>query len=256
MNPVAPHIYGTIKLHKERKLIRPIVNWRNSPGYKLATYLAKHLKNSIQLPNVFNIQNSEKLMHSLKETSIQTNTKICSFDIKNMSMSIPQNKLINIIYNTLTNNNTADDQKNETITLVKSISNQNYLQHNNQLYTQNKGLAMGAPTSAILAEMFIQHLEHNDILKILQKYHILDYYRYVDDILIIYNESYTDIKNALNDFNSIHPNIQYTLQKQTNNKLHYLDITIENTNNTFTFNIYRKPATTDLIIHNDSCHPT
>jgi hypothetical protein len=36
----------------------------------------------------------------------------------------------------------------------------------------------------------------------------------------------------------------------------YLDITIENTNNTFTFSIYRKPTTTDLIIHNDSCHPT
>jgi hypothetical protein len=50
---------------------------------------------------------------------------------------------------------------------------------------------MGVHTSAILAEIFIQHLEHNDILKILQKHHILDYYWYVDDILIIYNEDYT-----------------------------------------------------------------
>jgi hypothetical protein len=90
---------------------------------------------------------------------------------------------------------------------------------------------MGAPTSAILAEIFIQCLEHNAII---QKHHILDYYRYVDDILIIYNENYTNIQNTLNDFNSVHPNIQYTMEKQIANKLNYLDVTIENTNNTFT----------------------
>jgi hypothetical protein len=73
---------------------------------------------------------------------------------------------------------------------------------------------------------------------------------------ISYNESHTNINDTLYDFNSIHPNIQYTIEKQTNNELNYVDITIENTNNTFTFNIYRKPTTTDLIIHNDSCHPT
>jgi hypothetical protein len=75
-------------------------------------------------------------MHSLKKTNIRTSTKICSFDIKNMYTNIPQNELINIIYNILTNN-TPDDRKNEIVTLVKSILNQNYLQRNNQLYTRN-----------------------------------------------------------------------------------------------------------------------
>jgi hypothetical protein len=115
---------------------------------------------------------------------------------------------------------------------------------------------MGAPTSAILAEIFLQHLEHNSIIQTLQKHHILDYYRYADDILIVYNENLTNIQDTLKDFNLVHPNIQYTIETQTNNKLNYLDITIENSNNTFTFDIYRKPTTTDLIIRNDSCHPT
>jgi hypothetical protein len=52
------------------------------------------------------------------------------------------------------------------------------------------------------------------------------------------------------------PNIQYTMEKQTNNKLNYLATPTENTHNIFTFKIYRKPTTTDLTIHNDSCHPT
>jgi hypothetical protein len=114
---------------------------------------------------------------------------------------------------------------------------------------------MGAPTSAILAEIFLQHQEHKHIINLLQKHNIIDYYRYVDDILIIYNEDNTDIDHTLKDFNSIHPNIQYTIEKQTDNTLNYLDISIQNKGNGFTFGIYRKPTTTDMILHNSSCHP-
>jgi hypothetical protein len=115
---------------------------------------------------------------------------------------------------------------------------------------------MGAPTSAILAEIFMQHQEHNYISKILQKHHVIDYYRYVDDMLIVYDEDHTNIDNMLKEFNSTHPNIQYTLEKQTGNTLNYLDISIENKHNNFIFGIYRKPTTTDFIIHNDSYHCT
>jgi hypothetical protein len=67
---------------------------------------------------------------------------------------------------------------------------------------------MGAPTSAIPVEIFIQHLEHNYIVNILQRHHIIDYYRYVNDTLIICIEDYTNTEDKLTEFNSIHPNIQ------------------------------------------------
>jgi hypothetical protein len=140
MNPIAPRIHGTIKLHKENKPIRPIVDWKNSPGYKLAIHLVKLLKQTIQLPNVFNVHSSETLIHNLKQTNVQTSTKICSFDIKNIYTNIPQKELVNIIYNTLTHNNIPTPQKKETITLVKTILNQNYLQHNNELYNPSRNI--------------------------------------------------------------------------------------------------------------------
>jgi hypothetical protein len=111
------------------------------------------------------------------------------------------------------------------------------------------------PTSPIFAEIFLQHLEHNHITHTLRKHNILDYYRYLDDILIVYNENHTNMDDTLQEFNSIHLNIHYTIDKETNHKRNYLDITINNTHNTLTFNIYRKPTTTDLIVHNYSCHP-
>jgi hypothetical protein len=69
------------------------------------------------------------------------------------------------------------------------------------------GLPMGAPTSALFAEIFIQHIEHNHIISTLTQHNILDYHRYVNGILIIYNEDHTDIENTLKEFNSIRRNI-------------------------------------------------
>jgi hypothetical protein len=83
----------------------------------------------------------------------------------------------------------------------------------------------------------------------------MDYYRYVDNILIIYNEDNANIDDTLTEFNTVHPNIKYTIEKQENNKLNFLGINIISTLGKLTFNVYRKPTTTDLIIHNDSCNP-
>jgi hypothetical protein len=88
---------------------------------------------------------------------------------------------------------------------------------------------MGAPTSAILTETFMQYLEHRIIVNILKKYEIIDYYRYVNDILIIYNTQTTNIGNALNEFNRIYPKIKFTMEEEQDNKINYLDLTIAKT---------------------------
>ena len=45
------------------------------------------------------------------------------------------------------------------------------------------------------------------------------------------------------------------MEKETDNSINFLDVTIRKENDTLTFNIYRKPTTTDSIIPRDSCHP-
>ena len=50
------------------------------------------------------------------------------------------------------------------------------------------------------------------------------------------------------------PTVTYSTQSQNLSLIHIL--TINKTNNTHTYKIYRKPTTTDMIIHNTSNHPT
>jgi hypothetical protein len=115
---------------------------------------------------------------------------------------------------------------------------------------------MEAPTSAILAEIFIQYLEHTSIINIHKKKtaSLIN----TDMLTICWScttKITTNIENTLADFKSIHPNIQFTIETETHNKLNYLHLTITNLHNTLALIIYGKPTFTDLIIHNDSCHP-
>jgi hypothetical protein len=55
---------------------------------------------------------------------------------------------------------------------------------------------MGAPISAILTEVFIQYVEHKYMYPVLRTREIMAYYRYVDDILIIYDQRETNIEQT------------------------------------------------------------
>jgi hypothetical protein len=121
MNPEAPHMYATIKLHKEHKPIRPIVNWRESPGYKLAKYMSTRLSEKLQLPYVYNVKDSIELIHNLENLQIDENTKLCSFDITNMYTNIPINETKHIISEVLNDNETPTVEKQELEILLNTI---------------------------------------------------------------------------------------------------------------------------------------
>jgi hypothetical protein len=79
----------------------------------------------------------------------------------------------------------------------------------------------------------------------------------VDDILMIYDENSTDIREVYRAFNSLAPAIKFTMETETDNNINFLDISIRKEGNRFSINIrvYRKPTATDVIIPKNSCHP-
>jgi hypothetical protein len=105
MNPTAPNLYATIKLHKENKPIRPIINWKDAHAYEIAKQVSKTLHNYLQLPYTYNIQNSIQLMTDLKTIELSKDTRLCSFGIINMYTNISKNGVINIIKKILENDN-------------------------------------------------------------------------------------------------------------------------------------------------------
>ena len=112
---------------------------------------------------------------------------------------------------------------------------------------------MGAPTSGLLAEFFLQHLELLHIWQLSDKH-----YRYVDDVLVIYNTKHihTHVQNVLKDFNTVHPRLKFTAEGETNNKINFIDVTIHRTPTNWRIAVYRKPTFKETITPYTSNHPT
>jgi hemerythrin-like domain-containing protein len=81
---------------------------------------------------------------------------------------------------------------------------------------QKDRLAMGALSSSILSKIFLQKLEHTHIPLLTEKHKLINYFRYIDNILIIFDTNHTNTQSILNDFNTIHPIIKFTAKLKRN----------------------------------------
>jgi hypothetical protein len=68
--------------------------------------------------------------------------------------------------------------------------------------------------------MFLQYTEHLHMARLSTKHKITNYFWYVDDILIVFDPCHSSIQAILADFNTLHPNLQFTTEtREQHNKL-------------------------------------
>ena len=98
------------------------------------------------------------------------NLRLASFEISNMYTNIPTHELLSIIDTACNNNLVEESLKRDIINLSKIIINQNYLQFEDMTCRQHEGLAMGAPTSSIFSEFYLQYQENSKIYDLLRSH--------------------------------------------------------------------------------------
>jgi hypothetical protein len=121
LNPPTSNIRGIIKIHKHEAPVRPIVNWKTAPAYKLEKLLTRMFQTYIPLPYAFNVKNTVQVINDLADILYNQKLKLASFDISNMYTNIPTEELIQIITTACQNNNTEDNLKQDIINLSKTI---------------------------------------------------------------------------------------------------------------------------------------
>ena len=90
---------------------------------------------------------------------------------------------------------------------------------NSQIYSQKDGIAMGSPLGPTLANIFMGYVES----KIIPTFkHKLVYFRYVDDCFVLV-ENEMLIEEFFDILNNAHSSIKFTMEKENNNELAYLD---------------------------------
>ena len=110
---------------------------------------------------------------------------------------------------------------------------------------------MGNPLGPTLANAFLCHHEKNLLKDCPPHFQPILYRRYVDDTFLLFRDL-SHIQLVLDYLNSKHPNISFTSEIESNNRLNFLDISVCKVDNKFTTSVYTKETFTGLGLRYDS----
>ena len=123
-----------------------------------------------------------------------------------------------------------------------------------RFFDQIDGVAMGSPLAPVLANLFMGH--HERIwLENYKASSILFYRRYVDDTFCLFDTEH-DATLFFDYINDRHPNIRFTMEKEVDEKIPFLDVLIDNNQPLSPITrVYRKKTFTGLLTNYFSFTP-
>ena len=116
---------------------------------------------------------------------------------------------------------------------IQFVLDSTFFSFDNVIYKQSFGIPMGSPISLVITDLVMRRLD--GVLDVVVNFDILFYYRYVDDICTAVSPSQIDC--LLEQFNSFHPRLQFTVERG-GDIINFLDITVSINNNRFNFDWY------------------
>ena len=114
---------------------------------------------------------------------------------------------------------------------------------------------MSSPLGPTLANAFLVRFEKNVSQNCPSGFKPHYYRRYVDDIFVLFTSS-KHLEAFRNFLNGRHANMSFTIEREKQNRLTFLDIEIIREDITFTTSVYRKPTFSGVYTHFDSFLPS
>lgn len=241
-----PRLYGLAKVHKENTPVRPVLSMPGSAYYGVAKQVAFWLSH---IPQCKINSSTKSVCDSLKDIKLDENHELISLDVSSLYTNVPVTEAISVCADLMYNgkNPLPPVDKDTFITLATLASCDVVLATHDGLYRQVDGLAMGSPPAPHLANGWMSQFDNT-----LQGTSSL-YTRYMDDIL---TENHKDLTSSrLSDANSLHSNLRFTLERETNGGLSFLDMRVINNNGALESTWYTKPTDTGLIMNYHALAP-
>ena len=189
------------------------------------------------------------ICESLKNVSLSEEEELVSFDVTSLYTNVPVLEAIHTCSDLLYNgSHTLPPVDKQTfITLTKIASCNVVMSTQDGFYRQIDGLAMGSPPAPHLANGWMSQFDQT--IKDKSKL----YARYMDDIICDKNKN--SIDETLVRINDLHPSLKFTIEKESNCEIPFLDMKIKNTNGRLSSTWYNKPTDTGLIMNYHALAP-
>ena len=250
-----PLFYGAAKTHKEDCPIRPIVSAVGSTTYNISKYVSGILTPYVRDAPSY-IANTADLLQKVKTVSIEDDELLVSFDVKSLYTNVPRNDAMDTVRKLLENDPDFKIKHGiETATLLEILKlclTTTHFQFRGEHYELSDGLPMGSPASPAIANLFMAKLEETALSPFAGDKPKV-WYRFVDDVLSVVKT--TAIDQLLTHLNSQHPTITFTIEREKDNQLPFLDTRIHRISGTLKTGVHRKPTHTGRYLHFESDHP-
>lgn len=251
-NSVAPKIYGLPKTHKQGIPLRPVVSCTQSPLYNASKFIHDILSN-LNDTLIYSVKHSFEFVDRISNVIIPPNYKLVSLDVQSLFSNIPKQLVLDTIDKLWQKiKQHTNIPKDIFFNILSLIFDSSFLQYDNKFYLQIFGCAMGNPVSPCLANLIMNELLKETVTLLPFKVPILIIY--VDDIFTAIPEKCET--TTLQIFNSYNEHLQFTLEVEANKSIPFLDtlVTRSESGHLLT-DWYRKPTSSDRIIHFKSGHP-
>ena len=222
---LSPRFYGLPKIHKPEIPLRPIVSFVNSPTYGVSSFLVKILS-----PVVGNTENTVKnschFAEFVRGKTLKADQVLVSFDVVSLFTNIPVDLAIKVATKRLRQNPTLLQRTSlpveDIIDLLSFCLNTTYFVFEGCYYQQVFGTAMGSPVSAVIANLVMEDAEQRALASV--PVSLSFWKRFVDDVISAVSRNEIDI--LLQYLNSIEPSIQFTVEREINGHLAFLDLNV------------------------------
>ena len=185
---------------------------------------------------------------------ITNNTILVTMDVKSLFRQIPHSEGISAVARALEKMKESKMSNRVIIKFLSLTLCQNSLEFNGKHYLQTKGSSMGSKNSCRYADIFMDAFEVKHIYQRIYGKH-LAYYRFVDEIFIVWNGELDELLRFFDDINKIHDNIKFDC-KYSKESINFLDSTVfKNQRGSLSIKLFTKPTDRPGYIQSKSYHP-
>ena len=241
------------KIHKRLGNVpgRPVIS--NSGYYteNISSFLDAHLQPLTKQVKSF-IQDTKDFLNKLnKLPKLPKGSRLCTIDVVGLYPNIPHELGLKAMRTFLDKRSDKSVSTQTLIDLAELVLKNNYFTHDEKIFKQIRGTAMGtrfAPSYAILAMAEFEELALSN-----SELNPETWWRFIDDIFLIWLHGEQSYKQFLDYLNSLHPTLKFT-STDSENKAEFLDVHILNENGHLETDLFVKSTDTHQYLHSKSCH--
>ena len=242
------------KIHKRLFNVpgRPVVSNCGFLTENISAFLDHHLQPLAKKVKSY-IKDTNHFLQKVRDLpDLPDNALLCTIDVTGLYPNIPHEEGLVALRNALNNRSSFPVSTESLVDLADLVLTNNFFEFDEKTFHQKQGTAIGTKFAPPYAVLFMSEFEE----KALSNSPLAPWvwWRYIDDVFIIWEHGEEKLQEFLEYLNSIHPTIKFT-HKYSQTSIEFLDVQVTKSGGRLKTDLYIKETDTHQYLHFTSCHP-